>query len=335
MGLFAPNIERLEKENNIVELAKCLNSKRSSLRYRAFAALSEKNNLSKENLDKLKGMSQDPDPWVKTIATLKFIGIGDKSVSGSLLEIMEDGSPDDRLDLLRVISSRGSTDDETILQVIMIGLLDKKEKVRIKAIKVAGMLKNRHLVPYIGDLLNARHQKERLLAAKALFDIGGDESIDYLVGLLADNHPEVIAAAKLYLENVENEYVHKALHEASFMVLIKNMNDKKSVRAETAREIGADKIREGLPLLHRACRDKYKEVRIQALRSISLFQNLSSVDVVEKLLSDKYYDVRIEALNTLEKLGGAKAKKAIESALSDGNKEVRNRAEQILGVRKG
>ncbi len=334
MGLFTPDINRLEKENNIAELAKCLESKRASVRYRAFVALSGKENLPQENINKLREMSHDPNPWVKTIATLKYVGTGDKTISKSLLQIMENGTPDERIALLRVISDRGVTEDEAILQVVMIGLIDKKEKVRNKAIKVAALLKSRHLVPYIGDMLLAKHHKERLLAAKALFDIGGDESIDYLVGLLADMHPEVITVARSYLNNVQNSYVQKALHEASFMLLVKNMNGPESLREKTAHNIGADRIREGLPLLHRACRDKYKGVRIAALKSITLFKNEPSIDVVEKLLSDRFHDVRIEALNTLEKIGGAKAKKAIEAALHDRNKHVVLRAEEILGINK-
>ena len=76
MGLFTPDITRLEKENNIGELVKCLGSKRPGVRYRAFVALSGKENLPDENMNKLRGMSHDPDPWVKTIATLKFAGMG-------------------------------------------------------------------------------------------------------------------------------------------------------------------------------------------------------------------------------------------------------------------
>jgi len=334
MAFFTPDINKLEKENNIEELAKCLESKNSSIRYRAFVALSGKANLSAENMNKLHGMSHDPNPWVKTIATLKFADSRDKTMSGSLLEIIRDGSPDEKINLLQVISGRGASDNEAVLQVIMSGLLDKKETVRIQAIRAAGLSKSAHLVPNLGEMLHAMHHKERLLAAEALFDIGGDESIDYLIGLLADNHPEVHTAARFYLAKAENDYVKKALHDASFMLLVKNMNGTEPVREKTAQTIGADKIREGLPLLHRACRDKFKGVRIQALKSIALFKNESSVDVVEKILGDKFYDVRIEALNTLERIGGGRARKAVETALSDKNKYVRTRAEEILGIKK-
>ena len=334
MGLFTPDIKRFEKENNIDELTKCLDNKKPSVRYKAFVALSGKSNLPPEDLKKLKGMVQDPDPWVKTIASLKFAGMGDKVVSDSLLEIVNEGNSDEKINLLQVISGRGASEDDTILQVIVAGLIDKKETVRIQAIKAAGFSKSEHLIPYLGNMLHAKHHKERLVAAESLFTIGGDESIDYLIGLLADNHPEVHSAARHYLENVENEYVKKALHDASFMQLVKSINGKEPLREKTAHMIGEEKIREGLPLLHRACKDKYKGVRIQALKSIAIFKSQTSVGIVERVLSDRFYDVRIEVLNTLEKIGGAKAMKAVNTALSDRNREVRARAEQILGIKR-
>ncbi len=331
MRFFTRSISRLKKENSISKLLEFLKSRNVTLRYRAFVALSERTDLSKEDVDMLRSMVFDPDPWVKTIALLKFASIGDKSVSAILLEIMEDGTVEDKIDLLSIVSSLGRTDDDKILQLIMLGLIDKKEKVRHKATSAAGLSKSRHLVPYIGDMLNAEHHQERLLAAKALADIGGDESIDYLISLLADDHPDVNAAARIYLADVQSDYVKMALNKSSFLQLIKNMNGSETLREKTSHEIGKDLLREGLPLLHRACKDKYKGVRIEALKSISNFKNQHSVDIVVKLLSDKFHDVRIEAVNTLEKIGGKRAMNAIETAFADTNVEVHKRVEQALG----
>lgn len=333
MGLFSPNIKKLDKENNINELTKCLENKKSSVRFRAFSVLSGKENLPSASISRLKSLAHDPDEKVKTVATLKFTGTGDKSVADSIMDIIRNGSVQNRLDLLHVIEGLGRTEDETILQAIMSGLIDRNETVRLQAVKAAGTSRSIHLVPYLGDRLHAKHHKERLAAAHSLFDIGGDESIDYLIGLLADNHPEVHTAARSYLEKVDNEYVRKALNEASFMQLIKDMNGKEPVREKTANYIGTEKIREGLPLLHRACRDKYKGVRIQALKSMALFKEPGSIDIADKCLHDRFRDVRLEALNALEKIGGMKARKAAESALDDKSLAVRKRAQQFLGIK--
>lgn len=332
MWLFRPNIRKLEKSKDIIGLAKCLESRKPSVRSSAFVALSGLSNLSPEIKNRMKTMLKDPDSRVKTIATLKFAELGDKSVSDGLLEIMNDGTISEKIDLLQIISSIGKTEDDSLLHVILLGLIDKKETVRIKAVKTAAITKSKSLVPKLGELLLARHHKERLRATKAIFIIGGDESIDYLLGLMADTHPAVKARARLYLEQSDNPYTKRTLDDAVFMQLIKNMNGEKKLRERTAYNIGVEQIRAGLPLLYRASKDKYKGVRIQALRSISLFKNKNSVEVVEKLLSDRFYQVRIEALNALERIGGPGAMKAVKGSLNDRSRDVSARAKEILGL---
>jgi len=108
------------------------------------------------------------------------------------------------------------------------------------------------------------------------------------------------------------------------------MSDTEPVREKTAQRIGQDRIREGLALLHNACRDKYRGVRIEALKSIAIFKHQSSIDVVEKLLYDKFPEVRIEALQTLERIGGPRALEAIENIPTDKKKIVREAIERTL-----
>ena len=198
--------------------------------------------------------------------------------------------------------------------------------MRLQAIKAAGKVKSAHLVPYLGELLHSAHHKIRSLTAEALFNTGGEEAVDYLIGLLADKDESVRMAVRAYLEQSSFEYARKAVHDAEFMLLVKAMHDREPVRKRTAEKIGRDKNREALALLHRACRDKFREVRIEALKSMAVFRNRNSVDIAAKLLNDKYHDVRIEALNTLEKIGGLKALKAAQGALNDKSKEVRTAA---------
>jgi len=147
---------------------------------------------------------------------------------------------------------------------------------------------------------------------------------------LADKNEDVQAEAKLCLSEINLEYVQKALHDAEFKKLVTGMTGREPEREKTAVYIGSEKIREGLPLLHRGCRDRYKGVRIESLRAMAKFKDQASIEFSERLLSDKFHDVRIEALNTLEAIGGVRAWKAVEFALGDKNREVRNLAEIIL-----
>ncbi|HPS57975.1 MAG TPA: HEAT repeat domain-containing protein [Spirochaetota bacterium] len=330
MGLFKPDIQKFLQEKNFEKLLTYLDHKNPGIRYSAFAALAERADEDAAVSERLKKMVTDSDSWVRTVATLKFAGPGEASVSKSMMEIMNDGSQDDKLELLRVVSGLGLSSDETVLRVILKGLADKKETVKLQAIRAAGKVRSVHLVPNLGDLLHEKHHKIRLYIAESLFHIGGEEATDYLIGLLADKEPEVQAAARSYLEHSSFEYARKAIHDAGFMQLVREMHDREPVRKATAERIGREQIREGLALLHRACRDKYREVRIEALKSIAVFRNPNSVDAAAKLMDDKYHDVRLEAVNTLEKIGGINAAAAVERGLIDKSGEVRKAAEKAL-----
>lgn len=331
MAILTPNIAKPEKEKDIAELVKHLDHKNAGERYSAFVALARKDDLANDINNKLKKMVNDPDPWVKTIASLHFAKKGNLSaISANLMEIVKKGSQSDKVELLQIIAGRGATSDDTVLQVLVAAMFDKKETIKIQAINAVAATKSTHMAPYLGQFLHEKHHKVRLHAAYALHSIGGEESTDYLIGFLIDKNKEVQAAARSYLETVSFEHAKKALHDADFMLLARAMNETEPIREKTAQKIGHERIREGLSLLHLACRDKFKRVRIEALKSIALFKNAASVDVVEKLLDDKYYDVRIEAIHTLEKIGGKRAVKAIKHALDDNHKEVRDTAQDTL-----
>jgi HEAT repeat protein len=298
------------------------------VRYSAFVALAGKTGLSGEIINRLRKMMDDPDPWVKTIATLKFAELGDTHIAANLMEIIAEGSRKAKIDLLRIIASRGATDDQNIMQVIMDALADKNEIARHHALTAAGATRNRRLMQYCADLLHEKHHQMRIYAAQALYDIGGEESVDYLIGLLADREPEVATAARTYLSAMNVERAQKALNDVQFMQLIKGMNDREPVRRETARKIGDEFIREGLPLLHRACRDKYKGVRIQALKSMAAFRDPSSIEFVAKLLGDKFHDVRLEAVRALEQINDARSLEALRNAVGDTDKQVSEAAQR-------
>lgn len=330
MGLFTPNIRSLDKADNIKELVKCLDHRAPHVRYGAFVALAGRNYLSSVILNRLKKMTGDPDPWIRSIAILKFAEMGDPSVSDNLMEIMLEGSADARIVLLKIIADRGASLDHSIAQIIMNGLSDKKEIVRKQAIIAAAATGNRHLVPHLARRLREEHHDLRIQTANSLFEIGGGESADYLIGLLADRNGDVRDAARSHLEHIEYDYVKKALHDQLFTSLIAGMNGTEPVRRATVEKIGSEAIREGLPLLHKACRDKYKGVRLEALRSIMVFRSPSSVMYVAELMRDRFRDVRLEAVKTLEKIGGPSALEALQKGVDDHDRYVRETAYRAM-----
>ncbi len=327
MGLFPPNIKKLEAKNDIPGLLKGLDHRWAWVRYRAFAALSARS-LSGEAAARLRKMVDDPDPWVKTLAVLKFVEREDPSIAESMKGIMREGSRNARICLLRVVAQRGATDDATIVQVIMDGLADRRALVKSYAITAAAATRHKRLMPYVGDLLHEKFRDLRIQAAGALFEIGGSGSADYLIGLLADTEQKVRDEARALLETLDSDMVRKALHDTRFIELIRGMNGTEPVRRETARRIGAEKIREGLALLLRACGDRYKGVRIEALRAMTVFRDPVSIGEAAHLMKDRYFDVRLEAVRLLGMYDDDRAREAIGPALNDRVKKVREEAKR-------
>jgi len=335
MMMLTAGVGRFERMNDVTGLINCLDHKRAAVRYSAFTALAGVADPDDTIMSRLKKMVNDRSIRVKTAATLNFARIGDDSVTGNFIDIIISGSKDEKAELLKIIALRGKSENETVLQVIMHGLHDKKEPVKIQAITAAEAAGSRHLIPYVAECLNEKHHKVRLCAANALFKIGGDEVVDYLIGLLADKHPDVVFAARRYLSAIEYHTAQNAVYDVRFISLVNGMNDREPVRKMTVQKIGNESIREGLPLLYIGCRDLFREVRIEALKSIAVFKSPSSVEFVEKMLNDRSQKVRLEAVHTLESIAGERAIIALEWALEDKNDIVREAAHNAIARIKG
>jgi HEAT repeat protein len=330
MRIFKPNIDKLKKADDITGLERCLNHKSSDVRYAAFSALANRKNLNNDMVVKLKNMTNDPSQKVRTIATLKFADKGDKTITENLNEIINSGNQQEKIELLRIIASRGRSEDETIAQVIALALVDKKELVKLEAIQTAGIIGGSHFIPSLLKCLRDNLHSVRIEAANALYKIGGADSVDYLIGLMVDRNPDARKMAYSYLSSIDSERARKALHDHNFQQLVNGMNDIESVRKETAAKIGIKKIKEGLPLLHTALQDEYKEIRIEALRAIAAFRDPASVSFVAKLLEDKYHDARLEAVRTLGSIISNASLEALENALEKGDRNVREEARKVV-----
>jgi len=330
MNFLTTNVAKLEKMNDVSGLILCLDHKRPGVRFSAFTALAGLNDLNDVIINRLKEMTNDRSPMIKTMATLKFAGMGDNSVTQNFMDIIVEGSRDEKIELLKIITQNGITGDETVLQVIMHGLMDKKEPVKLHALAAAEAVKSRHLIPYVAGCLNEAHHKVRLCAANTLFAIGGEEVVDYLIGLLADKNSEVVSAARRYLTKINYRLAQNAVNDREFAVLVSGMNDREPVRKLTVQKIGEESIREGLSLLYLGCKDPFREVRIESLKSIAVFKSPSSVEPVEKLLTDRSWKVRLEAIHTLESIGDDRSVNALEWALDDRKDFVRKAAHNAI-----
>lgn len=330
MKLFATATGRIRGMNDVNVLLNFLDHRRAGIRNSAFSALAGVPDLNDATISRLKEMTDDRSFMVRKTATLKLAGMLRNYVSEGFIEIITDGSKDDKLELLKIIEQRGKADDETILLTIMHGLRDRNETVRIQSLATAEASGSRHLIPYVAGCLQEKHHKVRIIAAGALFNIGGADATDYLIGLLADKHIDVAATARQYLRRIDYSIAEKAVNDGKFMALVKGMNGMEPVRKLTVQKIGEEEIREGLSLLYIGCMDRYREVRIEALKSISVFRSPSSVEYVEKLLNDRSVNVRLEAVRTLESIGDQHALIALEWGLDDRKNAVRKAAHNAI-----
>ncbi len=330
MWLFSPNMERMKKKNDMAGLMRCLTHKSASVRYRAFLFLAGEKTIPDDIIFQLKKMLNDPDERVRTAATLKFAALGAPLLSENLVELISDGTRKEKISLLKIIAGRGRNVDGPIMEAVVLALGDRNGIVKLNAVEAAGATGSDHLVPKIAEFLNDRHPDMRAKVARALCSIGNDACVDHLIGLLADTDAGVRDEARSCLENIDLPRVRMALHDTRYARLIRGMGGLEPDRKETARQIGVEGIRDGLPLLHRACRDRYKEVRIEAARAISVFGDPSSVDVLAKLLEDKFFDVRLEAVRALGRIYGDASIDVLQPALEDRNKRVRAEARRAI-----
>jgi HEAT repeat protein len=326
MGIFSPNIENMIDSNDTDGLLKLIEHKKPNIRLKAFLALAKDKN--QEVLLELRKLLNDPDPKVRTIATLKFGEFGDESIFENFRSIILSGNQRDKIEALRILAARGETNEPNISNILFLALKDKRMLIRIEAIRTMGAIKDRHSVRHLIDVLDSKNYNVRLIATRALGEIGGDLAVDPLISSLVDNSVEVRRAAHDALRKIGTPHAMNALDDATFKLLVKRMTEGESIRRETVKSIGQLKLREGAPLLKKACSDEYKNIRLEAVRSIGLIRDKSSVETVNKLLDDPYHDVRLEAVRTLEKIFDPLALRGLEKAMGDKNTNVRDEAKQ-------
>ncbi|HSA14358.1 MAG TPA: HEAT repeat domain-containing protein [Spirochaetota bacterium] len=331
MGLFRPNIEKLEEEGKFNEIAKQLKNRNVEIRLKAFLTLIKKLNSTQDPMyAKLRAMMDDPDSGIRTIAVLKFAEMGEEGLFTKVHSIIIDGSPREKIDALRILAKTGKTESEAISNVLVLAMNDKKPLVELEAIKTMGILRDRLCIKHLVEKSQDNRHTIRIESIKSLGLIGGEEVVNPLIGALMDNNTAVRRAAREALESIDSEKAKKSLNDAPLMLLVKLMNESMSRRLETINYIGKQKRKDGIPLLQKACSDEYKNIRIEAIRSIGILRDRDSVPLITRMLNDPYFDVRLEAVKTLEKLGGEDAQIALEKALNDQNSNVRKEASRAF-----
>ncbi len=325
MGLFMPNIEKLEKSGDIDGLLKCLKHRNSDVKIEAFKALAKR--ISDKRIrDELRKVMDETDTEVVVTAVLTFFNLGEDVKFEKLYDIMNNATKRQKIEALKIIEEKCAPGTKEITSVLVKAITDTNLIVVKQAIVTIGKLKNSLTIGYLAQRLNEQSYTIRLLAVDALSSIGGDQVVDALIGGLLDSNHIVRNHATSALMKIGTEKALKALNDTTFLAIIKGMGDMETVRIETIEHIAKQKIVEALGLLHKACSDKYKGVRIEALKAVAVFASKDSLHSVIPMLSDKFYDVRLEAVKALGNIPCQESLDALEKVLDDKNFSVKHEA---------
>jgi HEAT repeat protein len=326
------NVNKLKEERNLAKIFALLNHRRPYIRAEALIAYFELNRDNPEELKRLKPLLNDKEPMVRTRCALLFARLGDRDVIDDLLDIISSGTVAEQIEVLRLLPHFYSKDDPKVTQILAIALKDKKQSVQGEAIKTIGEMGIETMAFYLLDFINHPNSKIRFDTVVALGRTKNPIAIDALIGSLTDSNAEVRKAAEEAIKNIGDERGLKALKDAPFMLMVKNMNESVAKRLTTVINIGKQKSECGLPLLHKACYDEYKNIRLEAIRSIATLRSDLSIPTLIELLNDKYYDVRIEAIRALSRYNSESALNAIKKAINDPNTNVRAEAKKLYSA---
>ncbi len=323
-----PNIEKLKNEHRIDLLVKHLTHRKAVTREEALTALYELAKDDKDVVEKMRIALNDKNIKVRNRAALIFARMGDTDVIDNLIEIISGNSLSEQTELLRLLPHYYSKDNDKITQIFAIALKDKKPSVQLEAIKSIGEMGIDTMVFNLLEFVNHSVAKFRFETVYALGRTKNELGVDALIGALTDSSPEVRKEAEVSLKRSGSARASAALKDAPFMLIVKNMNESVTKRLTTVINIGKQKRDFGLPLLHKACYDEYKNIRIEAIKSIGALRDVSSLSILIDLLNDRYYDVRIEAVKALARFNTETALNALKAAMNDSNTNVKYEAKR-------
>lgn len=327
MSLLKPDIEKYIKESNIPALIKCTANRKPEIRLKAFNALFQIEHKSPEITAALRKMRKDKDISIRNTVILKLAEAGDEDIMSGLHDIIVEGSQNDKIEALRIIAARGKVDGESS-GIIALALNDKKGMVQLEAIRTLGTLKDPSAIIHLEDKIHDPRHAIRLEAVRALGMIRTDDAVDLLIGCLTDNRLEIRRAAREILETVGTDKAVKALNDAPLMLLVKRMNEGVASKVDALAYIGKHRVRDALPLVHKATSDEYKNVRLEAVKTLAQMRDKASINTLARMLNDPYFDIRLEAVRALEHIIDPACLPPLGKAREDVNRSVREEAKR-------
>lgn len=326
--LFRPNVEKYAIAGDKDKLFRLLKHRNYQVRIDSMMALFRIYEKDPESAETMRFLLNDKNARVRNRAAMMFARYGDLAVVDNLFQIITSGSLAEQIEVLRILPHFYKWDNDKITQILALALKDKKVPVQGEAIKTIGEMGIETMAFYLLEFVNHPSIRVRLDTVTALGLTGNPLGTDELIGALTDTSPEVRKAAEASLKMLGTDKALNALKDAPFMLMVKSMNEGVAKRQDTVINIGKQKRYLGLPLLHKACHDEYKNIRMEAIRSIGLLHDPSSLNVLIEMLNDKYYDIRIEAIKNIMRYRNQTALNALKMAMDDPNTNVKIEAKR-------
>ena len=173
-------------------------------------------------------------------------------------------------------------------------------------------------------LLKDKRDDIRISAVRILYKIGISKSIPLLKALLSDDEENVkYAASKAFCKIVNSENI--TLLEP----LISDDDD--NVRFITAEALGKIGTSRGIPMLEKLLRDNNQGVQRAAAEAFVRIFYCKNIQILDSLLKDDEWLVRSAVSEAIGKLGTSKDISLLEPLLRDNNSHVRSMAVKAIG----
>jgi len=213
------------------------------------------------------------------------------------------------------------------IRIVLEGLGDKNEMIRVNAIEVVASTGQARLMPKVQRLLNDKAVPVRFAGALAVGDMQYTLAKRSVMKLLRDRDLNVKIAASYAMIKLGHPEYTKVLHKAI-------TSSDQTVRANAVLLLGKTGDKNALNALRWALKQKNSDDKIlfQAADSIAMLGDKQIYPTLWALLISTYADDRVMGIQAMGHLGNTKARNALITMLGDDVLEVRLAAAEQLGA---
>ncbi len=268
----------------------------------------------------------------------------------------------ERLKAVKSIPDKGM-DDEDRINLIRIVLNDRKDDVRVEAVKALVQIGTFDTIIPLTEVLHNDKEYIRSAALSGLIEIG-EEAAGSIGTALKDSSRDIrksaVNALKVMERSIALKYLDIALgdssdairqiavdgiydvykstsggYNGSFIVRLlgKSINDaKRELRIKSIEYISSIMIPEAIEVLTKGWDSPDSQTRMKVAEAFEKIGGEQIVQPLARSLTDKEYDIRVKGLDVLSKIKTASALKVLASAIVDKDYKIRKQVIKILSV---